>query len=219
MKNTNVSQSFLVGSVLALVGGFLDAYTYISRGQVFANAQTGNMVLLGLGLVNKDVIKALYYLIPILSFVVGVLVAQMIRHKFKPHPQLHWRQVVILFEAATLFGVAFIPVKEGDMVANCLVSFVCSLQVQSFRKLAGKPFATTMCTGNLRSGTEKLFLGSVKKDKTYLKHSLEYYIIIGVFIAGACIGAIVTQFFYEKAVIACSGALVLVYIWLHPKEK
>src|SRR5580658_6145873 len=35
------------GLLLAGVGGFLDAYTFVGRGGVFANAQTGNIVLLG----------------------------------------------------------------------------------------------------------------------------------------------------------------------------
>jgi uncharacterized protein DUF1275 len=34
------------GLLLAGAGGFLDAYTFIGRGGVFANAQTGNIVLL-----------------------------------------------------------------------------------------------------------------------------------------------------------------------------
>ena len=37
-----------VGLCLAFTGGFLDAYTYLLRGGVFANAQTGNMVLMAL---------------------------------------------------------------------------------------------------------------------------------------------------------------------------
>ena len=38
------SESMLVGCLLAASGGFQDAYTYNVRDQVFANAQTGNMV-------------------------------------------------------------------------------------------------------------------------------------------------------------------------------
>lgn len=37
--------SLIMGMILAFVGGFLDAYTYITRDAVFATAQTGNMVL------------------------------------------------------------------------------------------------------------------------------------------------------------------------------
>lgn len=55
MKQTKqMSETHLLAILLAVVGGFLDAYTYICRGHVFANAQTGNIVLLGLHLTNQD---------------------------------------------------------------------------------------------------------------------------------------------------------------------
>ena len=40
-----MSETFRVGALLACVGGFLDAYTFLCRGGVFANAQTGNLAL------------------------------------------------------------------------------------------------------------------------------------------------------------------------------
>ena len=46
------SESFLVAALLAISGGFLDAYTYVCRGGVFANAQTGNLVLLAVSAVG-----------------------------------------------------------------------------------------------------------------------------------------------------------------------
>ena len=45
-----MSDSLRVAMLLALAGGFLDAYTYVTRGGVFANAQTGNIVLFGINL-------------------------------------------------------------------------------------------------------------------------------------------------------------------------
>ena len=49
-KKIQMSEAFQLGAVLAVVGGFLDAYSYLFRGGVFANAQTGNIVLLGISL-------------------------------------------------------------------------------------------------------------------------------------------------------------------------
>lgn len=37
-KNYQMSESFLLASLLAIVGGFLDAYSYVCRDHVFANA-------------------------------------------------------------------------------------------------------------------------------------------------------------------------------------
>ena len=45
--------------------------------------------------------------------------------------------------------VGFIPLGQYDVVANVLISFVCSMQVETFRRVHGHPFASTMCTGNL----------------------------------------------------------------------
>ena len=53
-KEKQMSENFILGIMLALCGGFLDAYTYITRGGVFANAQTGNIVLMGINIAKGD---------------------------------------------------------------------------------------------------------------------------------------------------------------------
>ena len=56
MKETKqMSETIRLGMLLAISGGFMDAYSYIERGQVFANAQTGNMLLLGVNLSQGNV--------------------------------------------------------------------------------------------------------------------------------------------------------------------
>mgnify|MGYP000998856345 CR=1 FL=1 len=49
-----MSDTFHAAVFVTLSGGFQDAYTYICRGQVFANAQTGNIVLLSAALLRGD---------------------------------------------------------------------------------------------------------------------------------------------------------------------
>ena len=48
-----MSESFLIAGILSVSGGLQDAYTYMYRGKVFANAQTGNIVLLAQNLVDR----------------------------------------------------------------------------------------------------------------------------------------------------------------------
>ena len=50
-KNGQISESLALGIFLTLAGGFQDAYSYNVRDHVFANAQTGNIVLLGQNIV------------------------------------------------------------------------------------------------------------------------------------------------------------------------
>ena len=70
----------------------MDAYSYIGRGEVFANAQTGNMLLLGVHLSEGDIPAAIRYLCPVLAFTFGIALADIVRNSgFGRH--LHWRQI------------------------------------------------------------------------------------------------------------------------------
>ena len=222
-----MSDTFLIGALLAVVGGFLDAYTYVARGGVFANAQTGNMVLFGLHLAEGNWNSALKFFVPIFAFVVGVLVDEWIKKYFVKAKKIHWRQIVLIIEFFVLIAVALLPLGgTKDMIANVLVSFVCSMQVQSFRKVHGLPFATTMCTGNLRSGTEHLYRYSQTKDKTYIFKTFHYYGIIAIFIFGAGIGARATKLYGSTSVFFCCAVLFVICLLLsihteeaEPEEK
>ena len=150
-----MSEAFITALFLSVSGGLQDVYTYLYRGKVFANAQTGNIVLMAVKLFAGKWGEALRYLIPLCAFALGIFVAEFIRLKLKRMQWLHWRQLVVLFEILLLFVVGFLP-QELNLLANSLVSFSCAMQVQSFRKVNGYAFASTMCIGNLRSGMDSL---------------------------------------------------------------
>lgn len=213
-----MSETYIIGIFLAVAGGFLDAYTYLVRGHVFANAQTGNIVLLGIAFANGEIDKAIYYIFPILAFAIGVLFCEIIRHILKFNKLIHWRQLIVLFEIIILAITAFVPQGSLDIVVNTLVSFVCALQVESFRIISGNTVATTMCTGNLRSGTELLFSAILLKDKRMLKRSVQYYGIIFFFIIGAFLQGIISKFIGTESVLIASAILVIPFILMF-KER
>ncbi|RDU23155.1 DUF1275 domain-containing protein [Anaerosacchariphilus polymeriproducens] len=219
MKKRQVSDTLGIGMLLALAGGFLDIYSYLARGKVFANAQTGNMVLLGVNIAERNMKGAFYYLIPICAFVIGIILSQIIKDRFKENQQIHWRQITVAIEAVVLFVVMFIPQGYFNMIANVCISFVCSMQVQSFRKVHGNVYATTMCTGNLRSATEQLCSYRITKDRKNLKKSLQYYLIILIFIVGAIVGAFFTEILDEKAVGLVSLILIVVFLLMFYKQE
>ena len=210
-KEKQMSESFLLGAILAFVGGFLDAYTYINRGHVFAFAETGNILLMTINLVDGHFAGVTKYILPICSFTLGVLVTELIQHRYKQNQTVHWRQITTTFEILTLFVVAFIPANDiNNICTNTMVAFVSSIQFQSFRRINGNAVTTTMCTGNLRSGTEHMYNFLITKDRTRLVKSITYFGIILVFITGACTSAIVSKFLSIKAVLVPCVALCVV---------
>lgn len=211
-KGSQMSESFLLGAVLALAGGFLDAYTYVCRGGVFANAETGNIVLMGIELADGNFKSALQYLIPITAFACGILASELVKKIFKKRTVLHWRQITVALEIGVLAAISFVPsTDKNNIYTNALVAFAASLQVQSFRIISGVALTTTMCTGNLRSAAEHLFAAVSKKDAAALKKSLKYFMIIGFFIIGAVTGTAVTRIMDIRAALVAAGILAAAF--------
>ena len=182
-----MSEAFLNSAFLALSGGFQDAYTYNARNEVFCNAQTGNVVLMSQHFMAGELTAGLGYFFPIIFFALGVWVAEKIQANYKYAQKLHWRQGVLLAEILILFTVGFLP-TEYNMLANAMASFACAMQVQSFRKVNGYSYASTMCIGNLRSGTAALSVYFREKKSKQLKQAMYYFGIILMFALGAGIG-------------------------------
>ena len=104
-----MSEAFRTVMFLSASGGLQDAYTYIGRGKVFANAQTGNIVLFSAYLFDGDWTHSRRYLVPVLSFMLGIFVAECIHRHFKHMERVHWRQLILLAEIVLLAAVGFLP--------------------------------------------------------------------------------------------------------------
>lgn len=210
-KAKQASESIKLAIILALSGGFMDAYSYIFRGHVFANAQTGNMLLLGVNLAEGNFDLALRYFFPICSFAIGITISDYIH--LDESRKLHWRQKAVFIEAIILGIVAFIP-TEYNLIANSLTSLACGIQVEAFRKVHGNAAATTMCIGNLRSGTENWNLFIQTRNVKYLKKSTLYYSLIICFVIGAILGNDVIKRCGQYALLGCSFLLTLAYLFM-----
>ena len=198
-----MSESFLTAVFLSLSGGLQDAYTYLFRGKVFANAQTGNIVLLSSNIMDGQWDRVLHYLVPLCAFALGVLVAEKMRESFCNMQRLHWRQLVVL----------------GDLLANAIVSFSCAMQVQAFRKVNGYAFASTMCIGDLRSGVEAFCIWSKTHEPKVKDRMMRYFGIILLFAVGAGIGSMGAARLAGKTIWISCGLLLVSFALMFIREE
>lgn len=213
-----MSDSFLMSAFIILSGGLQDAYTYCCRDKVFANAQTGNIVLMSTHLFAGDWAGVFRYFVPLISFMAGIFVAECVHRRYKCMEKVHWRQLIILAEIVLLFFVGFLP-QEVNTFANALVSFVCAMQVQTFRKVRGHAYASTMCIGNLRSGTEALCEYFHDKNPAVLRRALTYFSVIGIFALGAGAGAWITARAGERTIWISCALLTVSFLLMFLREK
>jgi len=211
------SESFRLSALLSFSGGLQDAYTYNMRNGVFANAQTGNVVLMSQNFMQGNWYKGLHYMIPLVSFAAGIFLAERIESSFKNSTKIHWRQIILVIEFILLLAVGFMP-ASFNMVANVLVSFSCAMQVQTFRKVHGYGYASTMCIGNLRSGTESLSQYIRTKEKESLREALHFFGIILIFAIGAGIGGVISGRLGFGTIWISSAILVVVALMMVKKS-
>ena len=217
LPGNQMSETFCNGAVLAVSGGFQDAYTYFARDGVFSNAQTGNVVLMSSSFFSGTPGAGVKYLLPLLAFALGVFLARLVQGRYAGAKQLHWRQMILLPEILILFLVGFLP-ESANMAATVLVSFSCAMQVQAFRKVDGYPYASTMCIGNLRSGMDALTGYLEKRDPEQMRRAMHYFGIILFFALGAGAGSLLTRYWGLRA-IWVSAALLAVSFGLMWLEK
>lgn len=199
-EGKHMSEALPLGLLLALTGGILDAYTYLNRGAVFATAETGNLVLLGVNLAMGHWLKVIYYLLPISSYAAGLLVT-LAFHRRSDKLFFHWRQFVVLTECLVVLLATIIPQGDLDPLVNCMIAFISAMQVQTFRKFRGCACATTMCTGNLRSGVEALYFHLADKESGSLDRAKVYFGLIASFVTGAVISSLLAPLFAGRAIL------------------
>ena len=192
-ERTEHLASILTGVLLACAGGYLDAFTYVGHGHVFANAMTGNVVLLGINCVTGSWTAGLRHLPPILAFVVGISVAR----GFHLEGVRRWVRLPYLsalaLEMAILLVMCFLPMATPDVWITTSIAFAASVQVQTFRHVNGKTYNSTYTTGNLRTLSEAAFEWMMGVNRTESARVVRDFSLICVaFLGGAMLGGFVT---------------------------
>ena len=224
-------ETFRLGMMLCMVGGFMDAYTFITRGKVLANAQTGNIVYLAINLGKREWEKSFDYFMPILFFALGILFTELIKTKFEKHKIFRWQQIVIIYQIIIMFFISslslkkyseeffisFIPSGNWNIIVNIIMSFIAAIQYQGFRKIRGLAGATTMCTGNLRSGMDNLVKYIKTKDKSHLQSFWIYLGLDGFFLIGSLLCVILVNIYGIISLLICCILLIFVFIIMFKK--
>lgn len=212
-------ESVGLGILLALVGGFLDAYTYISRDGVFATSQTGNLILLGVEIAKGQWEQGLKHIPPVVAFVFGVIVAEGLKHptiiRTFPFPA----RTVLLLESVALGIVGTWPVEVPNIIVTLTIAFVSAVQFSSFRKLVNWQYNSAMVTGNLRTAAEAAYTALVLHDRKTVLQFIDFTIIIVSFLSGAFIGALSTLQFGTKSVWIASAILFCAMLILNANPK
>lgn len=207
-------ERYYIFELLTLAGGMMGLYTYNLRGGVFCNAQTGNVAMMAMAFGKGNFKEAGYYLIPLVAYILGTIVSEIMPLKIKKSHFLRWDTVLVGIEALVLILVGFIPLSMPDQIVQITINFLCSMQFNTFRQAEGIPMATTFITNHVRQigvNTALVFRSNNPEAKQKLiKHSK---IILTFFIGGTIMTAM-SSIMLEKSIWLAVLPLLLCFVLL-----
>lgn len=199
MKNSNeesetyylICERNWIYHILIAIGGFFGAYTFIVRGNVFCNAQTGNVVLMGIAFGSGSWRKGLYYLIPISAYLLGAFVSELLPDTVKHCLAIRWETLLIGIEIMVVILLGMIPDSMPVQISQVIINFTASMQYNTFRQAEGLPMATTFATNHIRQiGVALAKVLKKNKDFFYRNKLKRHFQMFICFTAGSIIGTV-----------------------------
>lgn len=204
---------------LTAVAGFWGAYTYLLRGNVFCNAQTGNVVLMGLALGSAKWGEALYYLIPLSAYILGAFVSELVPNPIKHRLLIRWDTLLIGIEILAVLFLGLLPESAPVQIAQVVINFIASMQYNTFRQAEGIPVATTFATNHIRQigvGLAKELRHRRTGDKSHREKLAKHSEMLFFFAAGAVVGTVFCHLLVGRAIwITALPMAVIFFSLLH----
>jgi uncharacterized membrane protein YoaK (UPF0700 family) len=189
-----------VNALLAAAGGFLDGFTYVGHGRVFANGMTANVLLLSASVFMRSWRETARFVPPLTAYMAAVWAAQAIQLHSARRALATPHQAVLLLEAGVLLILGLLPATSADLLFTSSIAFVAGVQTQTFREVHGRNYSSTFTTGNLRTLGEAafhwVFQGRKRESALVVR---DFSVIVTAFVAGALAGAGTTKAFGNGA--------------------
>jgi uncharacterized membrane protein YoaK (UPF0700 family) len=217
VRQTTITERFAV--TLTLANGFLDAHTYLARGGVFANVQTGNVIFFAINLFQKHWANSFSRLWPIFAFIAGVTLAAHIKsgrvETMVAHP-LRWTMGI---QAAVLAAFGFLPATVSASFITVPISFLAGMQIGLFRRIGDLNYMPVATTGNIMRLVEAGYGGFVENDSGSRRAFRIYATLIGAFATGAIIGTVATREWGVHSIWIPAGCLAIALALLVIDER
>ena len=228
MKTTKANNKYLlceqnwVYYTLITVSGFWGAFTYVLRGNVFCNAQTGNVVLLGLAIGSGEIMQAFYYLIPISAYMTGAFMSEILPNPIKHHFQIRWDTLLIGVEIIVILLLGFIPESFPVQISQVAINFIASMQYNTFRQAQGTPMATTFATNHIRQigiGLAKEVHHLHSNDKSHRIKLKKHFFMLLFFLLGAVTGTVFCNLINGRAIWLTAIPLIILFYLMIQDDK
>ena len=202
-------QSKRLALFLTFCAGYVDAYTFIVRGNTLVAGQTGNVVFLSVGLIQQNVSDASAKVMTLLSFMMGVFLLTLYKEKLR----IVKKPILSLIPLAVLsLIIGFVPQTVENIYLVPPLAFCMGLVTTAFGEVSGIAYNNAFMTGNIKR--TMLAFGDYFRTKhtPFLREGLIFVSLLSSFVFGVVFSAYLTIYYQEKTILGVPLMMSIFYI-------
>ena len=202
-------QSKRLALFLTFCAGYVDAYTFIVRGNTLVAGQTGNAVFLSVGLIQQNVSDASAKVMTLLFFMMGVFFLTLYKEKLR----IVKKPILSLIPLAVLsLIIGFVPQTVNNIYLVPPLAFCMGLVTTAFGEVSGIAYNNAFMTGNIKR--TMLAFGDYFRTKhtPFLREGLIFVSLLSSFVFGVVFSAYLTIYYQEKTILGIPLMMSIFYI-------
>lgn len=194
---------------LTFCAGYVDAYTFIERGNTLVAGQTGNVVFLSVGIVQRNLADAEVKILTLLSFMLGVFLLTIYKEKLK----IVKKPILSLVPLGVLsLIIGFVPLTVDNHFIVPPLAFCMGLVTTAFGEVSGIAYNNAFMTGNIKR-TMLAFGDYVRTKHTpFLREGLIFVSLLSSFVLGVVVSAYLSIFYEEKTILGIPIMMSIFYL-------
>ena len=201
-------QSKRLALFLTFCAGYVDAYTFIVRGNTLVAGQTGNVVFLSVGLIQHNVSDASAKVMTLLAFMMGVLLLTIYKEKLR----IVKKPILSVIPLAVLsLIIGFVPQTVDNIYLVPPLAFCMGLVTTAFGEVSGIAYNNAFMTGNIKR--TMLAFGDYFRTKhtPFLREGLIFVSLLSSFVFGVIFSAYLTIYYQEKTILGVPLMMSIFY--------
>ena len=201
-------QSKRLALFLTFCAGYVDAYTFIVRGNTLVAGQTGNVVFLSVGLIQHNVSDASAKVMTLLAFMMGILLLTIYKEKLR----IVKKPILSVIPLAVLsLIIGFVPQTVENIYLVPPLAFCMGLVTTAFGEVSGIAYNNAFMTGNIKR--TMLAFGDYFRTKhtPFLREGLIFVSLLSSFVFGVIFSAYLTIYYQERTILGIPLMMSIFY--------
>lgn len=182
--------SYVMVLLLAFIGGFLELYSYKTRG-IYSCLQSGNLISIFVNFNEGKNLLGVCNIVAFFTFFIGCFLNEILLNMLKKKNK-NYELFTLICMVIFLIVILAMPLNIDesipsiyDIVAVVFLALFGSFQYCSFKIVSNTSYTTTMVTAMLKYSASSLANAISKKDKEEFGLFITYFLLIVTFLVGS----------------------------------